>query len=258
MWVWKETGKTLHLAWQAHSDIIQALAFSSDGSCLASGSYDGKVKLWDVESGALLWSGGHTNTITAVAFAPDGSLLASGGIETAVRLWDTHNGTLIATLSHPTPVYALTWSPDGHLLVSATSYRHIRLWKRQYPAHMTCMAVLTGHNDLMWGLAFAPGSRLASGSWDHTVKLWEVSGGSVLQTLTEHTDRVQKGPGVRVARYWSEGAAMGGFAGGISSARSAYKYGERIRERRSASRSVPMAADWPVAVTMGSLHSGIS
>src|SRR6266851_2614554 len=58
--VWREEGKRLHLAWQAHTDTTLALALSPDEHTLASGSDDGSVKLWNVASGALLWSGWHT------------------------------------------------------------------------------------------------------------------------------------------------------------------------------------------------------
>src|SRR5256714_10790844 len=53
--LWREFGQTLHLAWQAHTDIVMSLAFSPDERRLASGSFDGSVKLWDVESLALVW-----------------------------------------------------------------------------------------------------------------------------------------------------------------------------------------------------------
>jgi hypothetical protein len=56
VWMWAEAGRTLHQVWQAHSATVFALAFSPDGRTLASGSYDGSVKLWDVESGTLLWA----------------------------------------------------------------------------------------------------------------------------------------------------------------------------------------------------------
>src|SRR5207244_2444568 len=70
--VWREAGQTLHLVWQAHTDLVTSLAFSPDERTLASGSLDNSVKLWDVESRALLWSGWHTKGTTCLAFAPAG------------------------------------------------------------------------------------------------------------------------------------------------------------------------------------------
>src|SRR2546430_14358532 len=55
--VWREAGQTLQMVWQAHTDIVTSLAFSPDERTLATGSWDGALKLWDVESRALLWSG---------------------------------------------------------------------------------------------------------------------------------------------------------------------------------------------------------
>src|SRR5947209_4555580 len=86
--VWHEAGQTLHLGWRAHTDSVWGLAFSPDERTLASGSSDGSVKLWDVASGALLWSSWQTKGITCLALSPDGSLLASGGLDGTVRLWD--------------------------------------------------------------------------------------------------------------------------------------------------------------------------
>src|SRR5437764_6670012 len=73
--LWRGAGQTLHRVWQAHTDIPTTLAFSPDERLLASGSADGSVKLWDVESGAVLWSGEHTSSPSWLAFAPDGGLL---------------------------------------------------------------------------------------------------------------------------------------------------------------------------------------
>src|SRR5256885_2685150 len=79
--VWREAGQTLHLVWQAHTDTTASLTFSPDERLLASGSWDGSLKLWDLERGTLLWER-LTSNINCVAFAPDGSLLASGGEDT--------------------------------------------------------------------------------------------------------------------------------------------------------------------------------
>ncbi len=192
--VWREAGQTLHLVWQAHTDMVWTLAFSPDERRLASGSLDNSVKLWDVASGVLLWSGWQTKGSTCLAFAPDGSMLASGGLDATVRLWEPQRGTPLQDVPHPGPVFSLAWSPDGRLLASGDFAGTIRLWERQQTGLARCVQTLWGHSNWVRGLAFAPdGSRLASASWDGTVKLWEVGEtGSrrCLQTLTGHTDKV--------------------------------------------------------------------
>src|SRR6266480_298175 len=192
--VWEEAGQTLHLVWQAHTDIVTSLAFSPDERTLATGSWDGALKLWDVESRAALWSGWQTKATICLAFAPGGSLLASGGYEATVRLWDVKLGTALEDVPHPGPVLSLAWSPDGRLLASGDFAGTIRLWEMRKTGPARCVQTLWGHTNWVRGLAFAPnGSRLASASWDGTVKLWEVGEtGSRrgLQTLVGHTDKV--------------------------------------------------------------------
>jgi WD40 repeat protein/transcriptional regulator with XRE-family HTH domain len=190
--VWREAGQTLHLAWQAHTDMVWTLAFSPDERMLASGSFDGSIKLWEVASGALLWSGWHTKGITCLAFAPDGGLLASGGHEGTVRLWDPKLGTPLQDVPHPGAVFSLAWSLDGRRLASGDFAGTIRIWQMQQTGSATCVQTLLGHSNWVRGLAFAPdGSRLASASWDGSVKLWELASGRCLQTLEGHTERVQ-------------------------------------------------------------------
>src|SRR5258707_939496 len=109
---WRQEGKLLHLAWQAHTDAVAALAFSPDGRTLATGSWDGFIKLWELERGALLWTSRHTDIIHCLAFSPDGGTLASGGNNATVRLWDSSSGTHLQTLTGDSgPVYSVAWSP---------------------------------------------------------------------------------------------------------------------------------------------------
>lgn len=68
--VWREEGKLLHLAWLSHTDTVRALAFSPDERTLATGSWDGSIKLWDIESGTLLWTAWFSDNIESLAFAP--------------------------------------------------------------------------------------------------------------------------------------------------------------------------------------------
>jgi WD40 repeat protein/transcriptional regulator with XRE-family HTH domain len=195
VWVWRETGHTLHLALQAHTDVVWALAFSPDERTLASGCLDGSLKLWEVESGIARWSGWQTSGIDCLAFAPDGDVLASGGHDPTLRLWDVKLGTPLQDVPHPGSVWSLAFSPDGRLLASGGFDGHIWLWERQQTGLARCVQTLAEHTNRVRGLAFAPdGSRLASASWDGTIKLWEVGKeeGShrLCQTLLGHTQQV--------------------------------------------------------------------
>jgi WD40 repeat protein/transcriptional regulator with XRE-family HTH domain len=190
--VWRDDGKRLDLAWQAHTAAVQALAFSPDEQTLATGSWDGSIKLWNLENGALLWLGQHTGSIHRLVFTPDGRTLVSGGDDAAIRLWDVSTGKHLQTLScQSSAVYALSCSSDGRLLASGGFDGRIHLWEMQgtqevqpgSPTHM-----LTGHSGPVWSLAFAPDGRtLASGSFDRTVKLWDVASGEGREMLTAHT-----------------------------------------------------------------------
>jgi WD40 repeat protein len=190
--VWREEGKLLHLAWQAHSSTVSTLAFSPDEGTLATGSWDGAIKLWDVESGSLRWTNCQTNNIQRLAFAPDGRMLASSGADADIQLLDARSGTHLRTLSgHSGTVYALAWSPDGSLLASGGFDTNIRLWDFSGAQPGPDVRMLVGNTDWVFILAFTPdGCTLASGSWNGTVKLWDVVSGRVRETLLGHTGPV--------------------------------------------------------------------
>jgi WD40 repeat protein/transcriptional regulator with XRE-family HTH domain len=192
--LWREFGQTLHLTWQAHTDIVMALAFSPDERRLASGSFDGSVKLWDVESRALLWSGRHPKSTLCLALAPDGQQFASGGGDGTVRCWEAQQGIPVQELPHPGAVFALAWSQDGRWLASGDTMGTIRLWQRQPSGPARLWQALEAHRNWVRGLAFAPDGRLlASASWDSSVKLWEWEEAGRLrlhQTLVGHTGQV--------------------------------------------------------------------
>src|SRR6516164_8794258 len=72
-----------------HADAVWAVAFSPDSRQAISGSYDGTVGLWEVESGkAIGLLKGHTAGILSVAYSTDGHVAVSGGADRTIRVWD--------------------------------------------------------------------------------------------------------------------------------------------------------------------------
>ena len=114
---------------------VRCLAFSADGSLLASGGGDWLIRLWGVSEGRLKGTlEGHTAVVSSLAFCPDGQTLASGSQDTTVRLW--HLPTLQELYSlegHRGPVHAVAFSPDGRMLASGGEWGpgagEVYLWR---------------------------------------------------------------------------------------------------------------------------------
>ena len=111
-----------------HLDFVSGLAFSPDGTILATGSMDGTIRLWNTVSGQTIGSlPGHMQETTDVAFAPDGRTLASLGRDESLKLW--HLPTLREVFSEELPEAGswLRFSPDGSRLAVEISSDTLRL-----------------------------------------------------------------------------------------------------------------------------------
>ena len=122
---------------QGHSGWVTAVAFSSDGQRLASGSWDHSVKIWDVATGrAVRTIEDGTKGIQALALSSDGRWLAAESADNDVTLWNVANERDIRTLSDTAAsrspqnnwVYTIAFSPDGRWLASAIDNKTVRLW----------------------------------------------------------------------------------------------------------------------------------
>src|SRR5258706_7864321 len=94
-----------------HLKSINRIAWSLDGTILATPSNDTTIRLWDTQIGQHLKTLiGHTNIVSSVAWSPTGSMLASGSADSTIRLWDIQTGQsqLILT-GHAAAVLSVAW-----------------------------------------------------------------------------------------------------------------------------------------------------
>ena len=188
--LWNVETKRQIATLREHSAWVRTVAFSQDGTLLASGSNDGLLLLWDVGARRRIATPeGHTRGVASVAFSRDGSFLVSGSEDRTVKLWDVETRQNIATIEdHTYRVQAVSFSPDG-TLVSGDARGVIMLWDAATQERIARFA----HRGGVHSVAFAPdGWILASGSGDGTISLWNIAPhpeltASVESPLTEAT-----------------------------------------------------------------------
>lgn len=196
-----ETGRLWHtlggrsrwgglLQTEGHRDRITSLLFSPDGYTLFSGSYDGTIKEWDLETGKLLSSlPGQGWDVSALAISGDGWTLASAGEDGVIHLWDLETAKVFADLTkHSEKISSIILSPDGYTLVSSSFDRTIQLWDLRRDLLLN---TLKGHVDAVSAIAIsADWQRLISASWDRTIKVWDLKTGEQLRVIAAHRDKI--------------------------------------------------------------------
>jgi WD40 repeat protein len=156
-----------------HRQRVNAVAFSPDGTRLASAGGDsrlggtrqpGEITVWDVCTGRELLSlKGHTGEVTGVAYSPDGKRLASASQDGTVRVWDADRGAPVLLCRGPAgTVYGVAFSPDGRRLAGGCSDEAARVWDAATGKELYALG---GHTGAVQGVAFSPDGRyLASAS----------------------------------------------------------------------------------------------
>lgn len=171
-----------------HSHFVEDVAISSDGQFALSGSWDGTLRLWDLNTGSTTRRFvGHTKDVLSVAFSADNRQIVSGSRDKTINLWNTLGQCK----------YTITTAEDGHqewvscvrispnmetpLIVSAGWDKTVKVWDLS-----TCKlrTNLIGHTGYVNTVTVSPdGSLCASGGKDGTAMLWDLTEGRHLSSL---------------------------------------------------------------------------
>jgi len=162
---------------KGHSSIVNSVSFSPDGKCVASGSDDNTIRVWDAETGAVV-SGpfeGHSSFVNSVAFSPDGKRVASGSSDNTICVCDAETGAVVSGPfeGHSYAVRSVAFSPDGKRVVSGSDDGTIRMWGA-YKTLNDCQVLdgpalprLTFHQSpsVSTTSGFHDGSKLGANGW---------------------------------------------------------------------------------------------
>jgi WD40 repeat protein/serine/threonine protein kinase len=195
---------------RGHDSAVFAVAFAPDGKTLASGDWDGNVKLWDVATGQEQASPpGHQRWVTKLAFTPDGKTLVSSGGDACVKLWDVATREERARFPGPVHARSVAVSPDGRTLAAGWESGAVQLWDLATGQTRTLAETLLGPAV---ALSFSPNSKTLAAGTSHSNKclqLWDLTREPPLAVTRAGTN------GIHALAFSPDGklVAIGGFAG---------------------------------------------
>ncbi|KAF8667726.1 WD domain, G-beta repeat [Rhizoctonia solani] len=203
--VWDvKTGELAIEPLRGHQKAALSVDYSHSDVYIVSGSSDGTVRIWDALSGGDIHGPieGHIDRVRCVRFSPDDSCIASGSDDGTVKIWDVASGQQIVELfradeSHV--IRSVDFSPDGQQVAFGYGYDP-DLGKSEDPLYGairvvdrftgdTVVGPIDAHDDFVASIEFSTnGMRLVSGSYDTSVRIWDVQTGELLVACDEDDD----------------------------------------------------------------------
>lgn len=167
-----------------HQNRVMALAVA--GGVAASGSWDRTVRIWDLDSGALVRTIRQPSPVNTIALGPGGGLLVVGGHDGIVRLWDVASGRPLGSLKgHELGITQVAVSPDGKYLLSSGIDNTLRLWDLAEYREVRSFAK---HEKQIYGIAFSPDGKTAlSTGRDGLLIHWDLETGDPIRTIRAHS-----------------------------------------------------------------------
>jgi mono/diheme cytochrome c family protein len=174
---------------RGHSATVNCVALSADARRAVSGSDDGTVRLWDIDTGIELTCLHGSGAILAVTLSSDGNLLLAAGRDRLVRLWDLRTAKQVRVFAgHTDSIHCVAFSPDGTRAVSGGDDRSLHVWDLLGKKES---AVLATHTDAITNVAWSrDGSHLLSGSCDGSVRFWDLARRKQVWCLEGHVGPV--------------------------------------------------------------------
>jgi WD40 repeat protein len=192
------SGKSLpsatFVAVNAHLGGVNTVAFSPDGSLIASGGADDGIRLWQHNlEGVGPMAAGHTAAVTSVAFSEDGNRVVSGGNDKGVRLWDVPSRTQIGDPlnGHEGLVESVAFV-DGDEIVSGGNEHTMRLWNGTV-GKPTSAALSQPTARALTGVAISrDGHRIATVGVDGVVRVWNADTGRLVNEKPESSSPLSR------------------------------------------------------------------
>ncbi|WNG36093.1 hypothetical protein F0U61_22295 [Archangium violaceum] len=169
-----------------HTDEVEGIQYSPDGSLVLTASEDGTARLWRADGkGEPHVLRGHRGPVTSAIFSPDGSLILTASNDGTARLWSVQDTSshLAVLKGDGKALMTATFSPNGALILTASSYGPVYLWSTRKPRRP--LHTLEGHEGQVNVARFSPDGTLilTGGSNDKTARVWNLNGEELLRLV---------------------------------------------------------------------------